>query len=56
MMAENEVIFVMERLQRKVDVKLASWKADAHRLPLIVKGARQIGKTEAIEHYNGTMN
>ena len=51
MMAENEVIFVMERLQRKVDVKLASWKADAHRLPLIVKGARQIGKTEAIEHF-----
>ena len=41
----------MERLRRKVDTKLVAWKADAHRLPLIVKGARQIGKTEAVEHF-----
>ena len=41
----------MERLRRKVDAKLVAWKADEHRLPLIVKGARQIGKTEAVEHF-----
>lgn len=41
----------MERLKRKVDADLAAWKAREDHLPLIVKGARQIGKTEAIEHF-----
>ena len=39
---------MMTRLQRKIDKKLAKWKNDPDHLPLIVKGARQIGKTEAI--------
>lgn len=38
----------MELLKRKIDIKLARWKNDPDRLPLIVKGARQIGKTESI--------
>lgn len=43
---------VMEtRLRRKIDGVLAEWRSRADRLPLIVKGARQIGKTEAIEHF-----
>lgn len=46
----------MELLQRKIDMDLAVWKDNPDRLPLIVKGARQIGKTESIrkfarEHY-----
>ena len=41
----------MERLARKIDSFLAEWKKDENRLPLIVKGARQIGKTEAIRHF-----
>jgi len=41
----------MERLRRKVDDFLINWKSDDDRYPLIVKGARQIGKTEAIEHF-----
>ena len=41
----------MERLRRKVDKILENWKKTDNRYPLIIKGARQIGKTEAIEHF-----
>ncbi len=41
----------MDRLRRKIDDCLQRWRRDPERLPLIVKGARQIGKTEAIEHF-----
>ena len=39
------------RLKRKVDNFLLSWKNNKAHLPLIIKGARQIGKTDAIEHF-----
>ncbi len=38
-------------LRRKVDAFLANWKADKNRKPLIIKGSRQIGKTESILHF-----
>ncbi len=38
----------MELLKRKIDEILAEWKKDPDHKPLIVKGARQIGKTESI--------
>lgn len=38
----------MELLKRKIDLDLIEWKNNEDRLPLIVKGARQIGKTESI--------
>lgn len=41
----------MERLVRKADTVLQNWKNAPERVPLIVKGARQIGKTEAIRHF-----
>lgn len=41
----------MERLERKIDRRLSEWKRDPDRYPLIIKGARQIGKTEAIRHF-----
>lgn len=41
----------MERLMRKIDTFLMDWKQSADRLPLVVKGARQVGKTEAIRHF-----
>ena len=41
----------MPRLTRKIDKYLIDWKNDKNRLPLIVKGARQIGKTESIENF-----
>lgn len=39
----------MELLKRKIDKYLIEWKVNPQRLPLIVKGARQIGKTASIE-------
>ena len=41
----------MERLRRKIDDFLVEWKSNPNRLPLIVKGARQIGKTESIRYF-----
>lgn len=41
----------MARLTRKIDAFLNSWKNNDERFPLIVKGARQIGKTEAISNF-----
>ena len=41
----------MNRLKRKIDKYLKNWKNDINHLPLIVKGARQIGKTNAIENF-----
>lgn len=43
-----------ELLRRKIDQYLTDWKKDPDRLPLIVKGARQIGKTESIRHFGRT--
>ena len=41
----------MELLKRKIDDYLIHWKENVERLPLIVKGARQIGKTASIEMF-----
>ena len=38
-------------LKRKIDDFLQKWKADINHKPLIIKGARQIGKTESILHF-----
>lgn len=41
----------MKYLKRKIDKFLAEWKLSDNRYPLIIKGARQIGKTESILHF-----
>ena len=41
----------MKRLKRKIDKYLIEWKKKSNRLPLIIKGARQIGKTNAIRNF-----
>ena len=42
-------------LKRKIDAYLEAWKVDPDRKPLIVKGPRQVGKTESISRF-GNMN
>lgn len=37
-------------LKRKIDDYLVKWKSSEHK-PLIIKGARQVGKTESIRHF-----
>ena len=41
----------MQLLERKIDAYLLGWKNASKRKPLIVKGARQIGKTESIRAF-----
>ena len=40
-----------EKMKRKVDLYLKTWKENKDRKPLIIKGARQIGKTHSIEQF-----
>lgn len=37
--------------KRKIDSYLIQWKNKENKYPLIIKGARQIGKTESIKHF-----
>lgn len=41
----------MSRLKRKIDEYLVEWKNSDNKMPLIVKGARQIGKTDSIRNF-----
>lgn len=41
----------MKLLRRKIDSFLIDWKRNPDRMPLIVKGARQIGKTASISAF-----
>ncbi len=38
-------------LKRKIDTYLEDWHKDANRKPLIIKGGRQIGKTESVRRF-----
>ena len=42
---------MIEYLKRKIDAYLAEWKANDERKPLIIKGARQVGKSFIIEQF-----
>lgn len=44
----------MKLLRRKIDNFLVQWKMDDNRKPLIVRGARQVGKTESIRLFART--
>ena len=37
-------------LKRKIDEYLLEWKKNEERLPLIIKGARQVGKSTIVKH------
>lgn len=41
----------MTYLKRKVDNYLLNWKTDPNKKPLIIKGPRQVGKTESITRF-----
>ena len=38
-------------LKRKADAFLQNWKRTPNRLPLIIRGPRQVGKTETVRHF-----
>ena len=41
----------MVYMKRKIDAFLLDWKANPGRKPLIVKGSRQVGKTESVSRF-----
>lgn len=41
----------MSYLKRKIDDAFAGWFGDTNRLPIVLKGARQVGKTEAVRNF-----
>lgn len=41
----------MRYLKRKIDAFLSKWKENPDKKPLIVKGPRQVGKTESIQRF-----
>ncbi len=46
--------FRRETMKRIVDAYLAAWKIDRYRKPILLRGARQIGKTHAIRQLGKT--
>lgn len=44
----------MAYLRRNIDVELLKWKESSRRKPLLVRGARQVGKSWAIRHLGET--
>ena len=43
----------MAYIKRNVDKVLLSWKTDLDRKPLLIRGARQVGKSSTIEQFGG---
>ena len=50
-MPKNEIGISMETIERDVTQQLLAWKNSSERKPLIVRGARQIGKSWAVEDF-----
>ncbi len=44
----------MTYLARNIDTELLKWKESPRRKPLLVRGARQVGKSWAIRHLGKT--
>jgi len=38
-------------LKRKIDQKLVQWKKSRSRRPLLIRGARQVGKTYSVTQF-----
>ncbi len=42
------------QIKRAVEKKLSNWKNDSNRKPLVLQGARQVGKTWLLKHFGAT--
>ena len=38
-------------IHRKTDIELEKWKAESNHKPLLIRGARQVGKTKTIREF-----
>ncbi len=41
---------MIEYIRRNIDEQLLAWKENPMRKPLLIRGARQVGKSSAIKH------
>ena len=49
---DNQTIKKMqEYISRNIDKELIAWKDDSMRKPLLLRGARQVGKSSAVRHF-----
>ena len=48
---QPDIWFSRDIMQRKIIQSLEKWKHKANRKPLIIQGARQVGKTWAMKHF-----
>ncbi|MBP3562637.1 MAG: ATP-binding protein, partial [Treponema sp.] len=46
----------MEYVRRKIDNVLISWKLEDNRKPLLLRGARQVGKTSTVREFAKTFD
>ena len=44
----------MDYFKRHIDEKLREWKEDPRRKPLLIRGARQVGKSTAVRELGKT--
>lgn len=43
-------------IERPIDSLLLAWKNSDRRKPLLLRGARQVGKSWAVEHFGETFD
>ena len=48
--SESYIENVMEYIERQIDAALLEWKNDSRRKPLLLRGARQVGKSRSVRH------
>ena len=51
----KNAIYCLEKmyLKRKIDSELSKWRAEKEGKPLLIRGARQVGKSTAVRHLAG---
>ena len=40
----------MKYIDRQIDKELVAWRDSSNRMPLLIRGARQVGKTSSVRH------
>ena len=40
----------MKYIERDIDKRLKEWRESDNRMPLLIRGARQVGKTSSVRH------
>lgn len=50
----TENLTIMQYFKRHIDTELLQWKASANRKPLLLRGARQVGKSTAVRQLGTT--